>query len=367
MIAPARVGRLGTSAGAPPCPKDVDWNSAYAVWWGQGGLAQIEIADDPGTYEPHYYEYAVLHMLREGRIFTVPEEKNAAKWASRGQYYLEHHYENMDRIKAEPFLEALDSLAGSKLPAEMLPGRDVPARIASVRKELERYKETRKRLMDELVGRMPVDGQRIGKWKDMAREAYSENSQAGKMGRVRYDAELRGGSVVVPDSMPLRALCRKGYTALDGQIGVAGARAEFKRILETAGDGAARIRADPGRLEDSVRACVEQMRQDGHNPSVALVPSRHREQMPETYSTNAIDAGGPPIPIIKVPWNMPADTWILDPECVEITYGAENAAGRMRLDVQDAEAGTIPMTASIRLSVRVLDGGGIARIASGDA
>ncbi len=360
--------RLSMSAGAPPCPKDVDWNSAYAVWWGQGGLAQIEIADDPGTYEPHYHKYAVLHMLREGRIFTVPEEKDAAKWASRGQHYaLEYHYENMDRMQAEPFLEALGSLAGSKLPAEMFPGQDVQARIQSVREKLRRYKDDRRRLMDELVGQMPADGQRISEWKGMAREAYSENSQAGTMGRVKYDAGLRGGIVAARDDMPLRALCRKGYTALDGQIGVAVAKAEFERILEKAGDGTARIRADPGRLEDSVRACVEQMRKDGHNPRVALVPSHHREQMPETYSTNSINAGGQPIPIAEMLWNMPKDTWILDPDCLEITYGAENEAGRMRLDVQDAESGTVPMTSDIRLSVRILDGGGIARIASGDA
>lgn len=355
-------------ANAPPCSMDVDWNSSYPAWRGRSGLAPIEIADDPDTYEPHYYEYAVLHMLREGRIFTVPEENDAAKWASRGQYYaLEYHYENMGRMKAEPFLEALDSLAGSKLPAEMLPGQDVQTRIQSVREKLRRYKGDRRRLMDELVGQMPVDGQKVSEWKGMAREAYSENSQAGTMGRVRYDAGLFGDSIAVPDEMPIRALCRKGYTALDGQIGVAVAKAEFARILKTAGDGAARIRADPGRLEDSVRACVEQMRKDGHNPSVALVPRHHMEQMPEIYSANSIDAGGPPILITKVPWNMPADTWILDPDCLEITYGAENAAGRMRLDVQDAEAGTVPMTASIQLSVRVLDGGGIARIASGDA
>lgn len=359
-------GRPDASAGAPPCPKDVDWNSAYSVWRGQRGLAQIEIADDPGTYEPHYHEYAVLHMLREGRIFTVPGEKDAAKWASRGHHYaLEYHYEAMDGIKAEPFLEALDFLAGSKLPAEMLPA-DAQARIDGVREKLRRYKDDRRRLMDELVCRMPVDGQKISEWKGMAREAYSENSQAGTMGRVRYDAGLRGGIVAVPDSMPIRALCRKGYTALDGQIGVAVAKAEFERILEKAGDGATRILADPGGLEDSVRACVGQMRKDGHDPRVALVPRRHREQMPETYSTNSIDAGGQPIPIAKIPWNIP-DTWILDPDCLEITYGAENEAGRMRPDVQDTENGKVPMTSSIRLSVRVLDGGGIARIAFGDA
>ena len=361
-------GQPGRITNAPPCSTDVDWNSSYPAWRGRSGFPQIEIADDPGTYEPHYHKYAVLHMLREGRIFTVPEEKDAAKWASRGQYYaLEYHYENMGRMQAEPFLEALDSLAGSKLPAEMLPGQDVPARIQSVREKLRRYKDDRRRLMDELVGQMPVDGQKISKWKDMAREAYSENSQAGTMGRVRHDAGLRGGIVAARDDMPLKALCRKEYTALDGQIGVAVAKAEFERILKTAGDGAMHILADPGRLGDSVRACVEQMRKDGHKPSVALVPSHHREQMPEIYHTNSIDAGGQPIPIAKIPWNMPKDTWILDPDCLEITYGAENEAGRMRLDVQDAEAGTVPMASSIRMSVRVLDGGGIARISSTDA
>ena len=358
-------GQPSRIANAPPCSTDVDWNSSYPAWRGRSGLAPIEIADDPGTYEPHYHKYAVLHMLRENRIFTVPEEKDAAKWASRGQYYaLEYHYENMDRMKAEPFLEALDSLAGSKLPAEMLPGQDVQARIQSVREKLRRYKDDRRRLMDELVAQMPADGQRIGEWKDMAREAYSENSQADTMGRVRYDAGLSGDSVAVPDEMPIRALCRKGYTALDGLIGVESAKAEFDRILKTAGGSATHILADPGRLEDSVRACVEQMRKDGHNPSVALVSADHKEQMPEIYSTDSIDAGGPPIPIAKIPWNIP-DTWILDPDCLEITYGAENEADRVRLDVQDAEDGKIPMTAYIRLSVRVLDGGGIARISGG--
>ena len=361
-------GRLGRSAGMPPCPKDVDWNSAYAAWRGQAGLGRFELADDPGTYEPHYHEYAVLHMLREGRIFTVPTEEDAAKWASRGQYYaLEHHYDNMDEMRAEPFLAALASLAGSELPAAVLPVQDVPARIKRIREELGRYKDGRQCLMDALVHQMPVDDEKIAEWKDRACAAYAKNSQARAMGRIRYDARLRGDDVVVDGDMPIRALCRKGYTALDGQLGIDGAEAEFKEILEAADGGAVHVRADPGNLRESVRACVERMRDGGHNPSVALVSADHQIQMPETYSANAIEAGGPPIPIVEVPWNVP-DTWILDPDCVEITYGAENEAGRMRLDMQDAdESAAVTMTATIRLSVRILDGGGVARIASGEA
>ena len=80
-----------------------------------------------------------------------------------------------------------------------------------------------------------------------------------------------------------------------------------------------------------------------------------------------MDVSGPPIRIINVPWDIPEDTWILDPICIKITYGAKNETGRMQLDVQDAKSSTVQMTASIHLSVRVLDGGGITRIASGES
>ena len=60
----------------------------------------------------------------------------------------------------------------------------------------------------------------------------------------------------------------------------------------------------------------------------------------------------------------PGTTLILDPDCAEVTYKAEDKAGRIRLEVQGAGTDQITMELSMFLSVRILDGGGAAKIAS---
>ena len=49
-------------------------------------------------YAPHYREYAVLHMLREGRIWHVPTDDEIARWGESGAEHALHHYY---RIAAE--------------------------------------------------------------------------------------------------------------------------------------------------------------------------------------------------------------------------------------------------------------------------
>ena len=149
-------GQPYQSPAAPPCSKDVDWNSLYPGWAGRGDLDDLELIDEPITYKPHYYKYAVLHMLRDDKIWSVPKESDIARWAdSDSLYALEHHYEIARKIKTEHFLEALDSLAGSNLPAEMLPGIDVRARIESVKKKLESFKDEQEIIAKRLAASIP--------------------------------------------------------------------------------------------------------------------------------------------------------------------------------------------------------------------
>ena len=88
------AGQPYRSANEPPCSKDVDWNSMYSVWHGHDGPGRLEIWDNPIMYAPHYHKYAVLHMLREGRIWHVPTDDEIAGWGKNcNERALYHHYE----------------------------------------------------------------------------------------------------------------------------------------------------------------------------------------------------------------------------------------------------------------------------------
>ena len=358
--------RYGVSS--PPCSKDVDWNSAYPAWRGRSDLDQSNPLNKADRYEPRYYEYAVLHMLREDKIWSVPTEGDVVEWGSRGlDPALRYHYVSMSRMNADYFLKALDSLAETRLPAEMLPGQDVQARIESVRKKLEAFRDGSRHVFDKLVELAPLDGEKIGEWEGSSREAYSSNTQAEKVARIKYDAQLQGGDLVERrQNVSRKTLFRGDRQVPDGCMGFATAWDEFEKILEIAGNGATQVRADPDKPRETIEACVKKMRDGGHNPRVAFVSPAHRQKMPETH-THVISAGGPPIAIMDTPGHSPPeDTWILDPDCIEITYKANNEHDRLQLEVRDA-AKEATLVSSIRLSVRVLDGGGIARIAPGKA
>lgn len=357
--------RAHRSINTPPYAKDVDWNATYPAWLGQSSFGQIGDLDDENTYEPHYYEYAALHMLREDKIWYVPTDNAITEWGKVGkEYALEHHYEIASQINIGKFLKAVDSLSPELL-ARMLPGVDARARIESVKNKMKSFEEIRRDTILSLAIRMSIDERKRREFKERAHGVYLEHTLSDAVARIKYDSQLHDiVSVKVQDWIPRESLI-KGNLSINEIFVHRIADAEFEKILEIAGNSAIHVQADAGKLKDAIKACVEQMRDSGHNPRVAFVPIHHRERMPETYATGTIDVADPPIPIIKSPWDRPPkDTWILDPDCVEITYGAENEAGRMRLDIQDDKAETMAVIFSIRMSVRVLDGGGIARIAS---
>lgn len=360
--------RYGVSS--PPCSKDVDWNSVYPAWRGRSDLDQSNPLNKADRYEPRYYEYAVLHMLREDKIWSVPTEDDVVEWGSRGRdHALRYYYVSMSRMNADYFLKALDSLAETKLPAEMLPGQDVQARIESVRKKLKVFRDGSRHVFDKLVELAPLDGEKIGKWESSSCEAYSSNTRAEKVARIKYDAQLQGGDLVGEQQYVYRKTLFRGDCQVPGGcIGFTTALKEFKKILEIAGNGATHVRADPDKPREAIESCVKKMRDSGHDPRVAFVSPAHGKKMPEACSARVISAGGPPIAIMDtLGHRLLEDTLILDPDCIEITYKANNEHDRLQLEVRDVEAEEITLASSIRLSVRVLDGGGIAKIAPGKA
>ena len=201
-------------------------------------------------------------------------------------------------------------------------------------------------------------------WKDMVRHAYSEHTKAETIARVKYDEQLRDAERAgKQDGVPRESLVKNSNMLPDGALGEDGAGDELEKILDAVGNSATRVLPDPGKLAGEIEARVKEMREAGRNPSVALVSLDHRNQIPETYATDTIRAGGEPIPIIDAP--IPSGTtFILDPDCVEVTYKAKDKAGRIRLDVQDTGTDEITMDLSTFLSVKILDGRGAAKITS---
>ena len=361
-------GQPYRSANEPPCSKDVDWNAMYSVWHGHDGSGGLEDSDNGSVYAPHYREYAVLHMLRESRIWHVPTDDEIARWGKSGaEHALHHHYRIAAAVDAGMFLEALDSLP-RKLRTEMLPGLDVQTQVSSVRAQLERYKEGSQRLIEKLVDAMPVKDERIGLWKEAVRKEYSEHTRADAVARVKYDERLpHAVPVSVQDHASRESLVRKDGAVPDGHLGAACANAEFRGILGAVGDGATCVRADAGKLADSIKACVRKMRDGGRNPSVALVSLDHGLRIPEMRAAGKISAGGLAVRIMSSPIYPPKTTFVLDPACIEVTYGAKDEAGRIRLEVRGVETRQTTMDASIPMSVKILDRAGVAKITSGDA
>jgi len=361
-------GQLHWSANEPPCSKDVDWNAMYSVWHGHDGSGGLEDSDNGSAYAPHYRKYAVLHMLREGRIWHVPADDEIARWGQSGaEHALHHHYQIAAAIDAGMFLEALDSLPRKLLP-ELLPGLDVQTQVASVRAQLERSKDGRQRLIEKLVDALPVKDERIGLWKEAVRKEYSKHTRADAVARVRYDERLRD-TVPVSEQDPRsrESLVKKDGAVPDGYLGATCANAEFREILGAVEDGATCVQADAGRLADSIKACVRKMRDGGRNPGVALVSLDHGLQIPEMRAAGKISAGGLAVRIMSSPIYPRKTTFVLDPACIEVTYGAKDEAGRIRLEVRGAETRQATMDASIPMSAKILDSEGVAKITTGDA
>ena len=367
-------GQPYRSANAPPCSKDVDWNSLYPGWAGRGDSDYLELIDEPITYKPHYYKYAVLHMLRDDKIWNVPGDSKIDRWGKNDSLYkLEHYYDIVRNIETERFLEALDSLAGSKLPAEMLPGIDIQARIESIKKKLESFKDRQKIIAKMLAAQMAVDGAKIQKWENKVREAYSESTKADAVARIKYDVQLdRTDAFVIRSlSLPRHALVRKGDVLLPEDLGSQSAAAEFEEILSKAEDGAVPVK-DTGNPLDAIKAGVRKMRDGGYKPRAVILSQGDEDGIwhtdPVAISGGDIDADGSPVQIVEAPeFVQPETTLIIDPDCIEITYKAEDRDGRLQLDVPDQDKAEVTMTSTIPMSVTILDVGGVAKIAPADA
>ena len=363
-------GQPVRSVNTTPVSKDVDWNSLYAVWQGHGGNTWISPLDDARRYEPYCYEYAVLHMLREDKIWSVPTEADIDEWGRGGhEYALEYHHEAVEEMDVEPFLKALDSLAESNMPAEILPDLDIRARTLSVRKKLKAFRDDQTNIRDKLVARMPVDPEKIKEWQDNVRSAYANSTKADAVARIKYDAQLCGSVISASDHHARRALVKTGNMEMDGNLGDCSAEAEFEKILQTIEDNSARVQMDARDPSATLKSCVEKIRDSGHKPSIALMSpdgtSRIWETCPSVMRGDAMDIGGVLLQIVDSRVGGP-EVLILDPACVEVTYKSSNKAGRLQLDVQGDGAGTevTTMTCSICMDVKILDCDGMIRIDS---
>ena len=358
------AGQPYLSTNEPPCSKDVDWNTGYSVWHGNGGSGRLEIWDNPIMYAPHYHKYAVLHMIREGKIWHVPTDDEIARWGRNGnERALRHYHEIASEMDAGVFSEALGALSPELL-KEVLPGLDVAAQIRTVRAQLEQFTKGREHLIEKLVEMMPLDDHRTRMWGDLVRQAYVKHTKAEEVARVKYDEQLLGAERVSEQGgMDRKPLVRGSDVFPHNGLGKDGAGAELEKILDAVGNNAACVRTDPCKLADAIEKHVKKMRDAGRNPSVALVSRDHRKQIQKTYATDTIRAGGTPIRIIDAPIR-PKTTFILDPDCVQVTYKAKDKAGRIRLEMRDTEADQVKMDLSTFLSAKILDGRGVAKITS---
>lgn len=354
----------------PPCSKDVDWNSMYAVQQGHS-RTHIIVVDDAESYEPYLHEYAALHMLREDKIWHVPTDTEIDEWGRSGrEYALEYHYEVMYEMDAGPFLKALDFLGGSNLPSEMLPDIDVRARIASVRKKLEVFGDGREHILKKLVARMSVDPEKIKEWQRNVHVAYSESTKADTVARIKYDAQLIGSATFLnTDYMPHSGLVRKGYLLLDGRLGERSASAELGKILKVVGNSTESIQTDSLDLLDSIKLCIKKISDGGRAPRVVSISTdgikRILETRPGVMLGDAMDVDGTRLQIAD-PRLGGQDVLVFDPDCVEVTYQTEDKAGRLQLDAKEVEQepDVTVMTSSIFMSVKILDRAGLAKINS---
>lgn len=367
-------GQPYQSANAPPCSKDVDWNSLYPGWAGRGDLDDLELIDEPITYKPHYYKYAVLHMLRDDKIWHVPEDGEIDRWGQNDSLYkLEHYYEIVRNIKTERFLEALDSLAGSKLPAEMLPGMDVRARIESVRNQLESFRENCELVAEKLAAQMPVDDAKKQEWKDEVHKEYFNSTKAHVVARIKYDMNLDVNDPLVTTGFPLphHALVRKGDVLLPGDLGSQSAAAEFAEILSKVRNDAVLVTSDTENPLDAIKAGVRKMRDGGYKPRAVILSQDDEYRIlstdPVAISGGTIDVDGSPVQIVEAPELVQSETTlVIDPDCIQVAYKAEDEAGRLLLDVPDQDKAKVTMTSTIPMSVTILDGGGVTRIVPDD-
>ena len=205
----------------------------------------------------------------------------------------------------------------------------------------------------------PEDLEKTETWERTVREAYFQYTKAGAIARIEYDAGLPGSAHVLKQETANSVAPDGAFP--NGHLGYLCAEAEFYRILDIDGKRAARVWWDAGRPQNPIRECVERMLDEGCRPSVALVRPDHREQIRELYAPDVMDVGGLLIERASAPDSKPPrETFVLDQDCVEITYEATGEAGRIRLAAHSG-IGEIRMTAGIRMSVKVLRAGGVAR------
>lgn len=193
----------------------------------------------------------------------------------------------------------------------------------------------------------------------MVHKAYLQYTKAGAIARIEYDAGLPGNAHVLKQETANSVAPDGAFP--NGRLGYLCAQAEFYMILDIAGKRAAHVRWDEGRPQNPIRECVERMLDEGCRPSVALVRPDHREQIRELYPADVMDVGGTPIMMVSAPGpKPPKETFVLDTGCVEITYESTGKAGRIRLAAYSGIGG-IRMDAVIRMSVKVLHAGGVAK------
>ena len=209
----------------------------------------------------------------------------------------------------------------------------------------------------------------VEEWEDSIREGYSRCACPEALARIKCDAQLAAKPVhLLAEDLPSQFV--------DGQPGGCSALIELSKILQAIRNGAECTRTGAGDVLGSIKTCVRKMRSGGYKPRVVSLSVDHvnevwevapgaitksREPRPITLIEEEIDVDGAPLRIPDYRTGDPVPL-VFDPDCVEVTYATNDKARRLRIDVHGPAVFGQAVTTSIRMSVKILDPGGIVKI-----
>lgn len=206
------------------------------------------------------------------------------------------------------------------------------------------------------------------------RKAYFDSTKADAVARIKYDMWIdANNSLETPIfTLPRHALVRNGDMLLPGDLGNKSAAYEFAEILPKVEDGAVLVTSDTGNPLDAIKSRVRKMQNDGYKPRAVIISQADEDRIlhtdPVAIGRRTIDIDGFQVGIVDVPESVQSKTTlIIDTDCIQVAYKAEDKDDRLQLAVPGKDKAEVTMTSAIPMSVKILDGGGAAKIVPADA
>lgn len=369
----------GVIINSTPISESINWLTLYALYAGEGAsyMSDFYMFENLPDAESYHYQYYALMMIRLGTTFSFDMNKIDKIKSKRGSSEFQYYYELAIYMNVDKFLEAVSIIEKNNEVLSVIrrDPKETSKIIKNIKEKLKNLKEDQNKVRNLFAKHGEIDLNKIDEVKKQLANKYFKGSISEIVSAPKYNTNLDNPDLIKIDS--IASVTREFFVEqtivakflVDPAVSELATK-EMNEIFKVIQAKIEPINQDTLDFAEQIRSNVRLLKNNGKNPSVIFIPL---DVEMELLKSGLIEFGlKRKMKIDDIELSI-INSWkdfdftdiiILDPNCLAITYKAENKDKRIDIQESNMEEGKtqVLFTCKTAFLVEVVEPQGFKRI-----